>query len=156
MGCTAARKRAFSASSNSVTQMPRLRIFCSAFASRRAQSSRSVCALSRAQARITSGKLSSNAASFSITAGLASCTSGTRVWCLLDGVNGEADLGEHLGGGLYAREVDYLCKHEWAQDAEDILWRRSKLGLFLSPSQQVRLGQYLQSEHPHRPRVHAA
>ncbi|WP_240723106.1 hypothetical protein, partial [Pseudomonas aeruginosa] len=29
-------------------------------------------------------------------------------------------------------------------------------GLFLSPSQQVRLGQYLQSEHPHRPRVHAA
>ncbi|KAB0757791.1 glycerol-3-phosphate dehydrogenase, partial [Pseudomonas aeruginosa] len=42
------------------------------------------------------------------------------------------------GGGLYAREVDYLCKHEWAQDAEDILWRRSKLGLFLSPSQQVR------------------
>ncbi|MBH9420413.1 glycerol-3-phosphate dehydrogenase [Pseudomonas aeruginosa] len=83
-------------------------------------------------------------------------TYGTRVWRLLDGVNGEADLGEHLGGGLYAREVDYLCKHEWAQDAEDILWRRSKLGLFLSPSQQVRLGQYLQSEHPHRPRVHAA
>ena len=83
-------------------------------------------------------------------------TYGTRVWRLLDGVNGEADLGEHPGGGLYAREVDYLCKHEWAQDAEDILWRRSKLGLFLSPSQQVRLGQYLQSEHPHRPRVHAA
>ncbi len=65
-------------------------------------------------------------------------TYGTRVWRLLDGVNGEADLGEHRAAACSAREVDYLCKHEWAQDAEDILWRRSKLGLFLSPSQQVR------------------
>lgn len=39
------------------------------------------------------------------------------------------DLGEHLGAGLYACEVTYLVQHEWAQTSEDILWRRTKLGL---------------------------
>ena len=56
-------------------------------------------------------------------------TYGTRVWRLLDGVNGEADLGEHRAAACMPAKWDYLCKHEWAQDAEDILWRRSKLGL---------------------------
>ncbi|MGV8208902.1 hypothetical protein, partial [Pseudomonas aeruginosa] len=32
---------------------------------------------------------------------------------------------------------------EWAQDAEDILWRRTKQGLFMTPGQQERLAQYL-------------
>ena len=54
------------------------------------------------------------------------------------------DLGENFGAGLYAREVDYLCAEEWACDADDILWRRSKLGLFLGPMQQQRLLRYLQ------------
>ncbi|MCY1309948.1 hypothetical protein D9M70_600940 [compost metagenome] len=67
-----------------------------------------------------------------------------------------ADLGEHLGAGLYAREVDYLCQEEWAVSAEDILWRRTKLGLFMSASQQARLEHYLKHEHPRRPRADAA
>ncbi|MCY1359824.1 Aerobic glycerol-3-phosphate dehydrogenase [compost metagenome] len=71
---------------------------------------------------------------------------GSRCWRLLDGVRSQDDLGEHLGGGLYAREVDYLCREEWAQEAEDILWRRSKLGLFLSTNQQARLRHYLASD----------
>ncbi|WP_346840887.1 glycerol-3-phosphate dehydrogenase [Metapseudomonas otitidis] len=70
-------------------------------------------------------------------------TYGSRVWKLLEGVANLTDLGEHLGGGLYAREVDYLCREEWAQDAEDILWRRTKQGLFMTPGQQERLAQYL-------------
>jgi glycerol-3-phosphate dehydrogenase len=41
--------------------------------------------------------------------------------------------------------VDYLCREEWARDAADILWRRSKLGLFMTPGQQARLSTYLQS-----------
>ncbi|MGC8117788.1 glycerol-3-phosphate dehydrogenase [Metapseudomonas otitidis] len=70
-------------------------------------------------------------------------TYGNRVWKLLEGVANLTDLGEHLGGGLYTREVDYLCREEWAQDAEDILWRRTKQGLFMTPGQQERLAQYL-------------
>lgn len=70
-------------------------------------------------------------------------TYGSRVWKQLEGVANLTDLGEHLGGGLYTREVDYLCREEWAQDAEDILWRRTKQGLFMTPGQQERLAQYL-------------
>lgn len=81
---------------------------------------------------------------------------GMRSWRLLDGVADERDLGEHLGGGLYTREVDYLCHEEWAESAEDILWRRSKLGLFLDAATQRRLDAYLQQEHPHRPRIQVA
>jgi glycerol-3-phosphate dehydrogenase len=54
-----------------------------------------------------------------------------------------ADMGEHLGGGLYTREVDYLCSEEWATTAHDILWRRSKLGLFTTQAEQEKLAAYL-------------
>jgi glycerol-3-phosphate dehydrogenase len=68
-----------------------------------------------------------------------------------------SDLGEHLGGGLYAREVDYLCQQEWVMQAADILWRRTKLGLFMTPSQQARLTRYLRIEAPNNPEgAHAA
>ena len=76
---------------------------------------------------------------------------------MLKGVSNLSDLGEHLGGGLYAREVDYLCQEEWAMQADDILWRRSKLGLFTNASQQARLHSYLRLESPHSPEdAHAA
>ncbi|SDH96011.1 glycerol-3-phosphate dehydrogenase [Pseudomonas benzenivorans] len=83
-------------------------------------------------------------------------TYGSRSWLLLKDVHEQSDLGEHLGGGLYAREVDYLCQEEWAMDAADILWRRTKLGLFMTPVQQARLTDYLKTEHPHNPEVHVA
>lgn len=76
---------------------------------------------------------------------------GSRSWVMLNDVHNLVDLGEHLGGGLYTREVDYLCQHEWAFDASDILWRRSKLGLFMTPAQQTRLSQYLRVKSPHSP-----
>ena len=44
-----------------------------------------------------------------------------------------ADLGRDFGDGLYEREVDYLVDQEWAMTAEDVLWRRSKLGLHVAP-----------------------
>ncbi|MES2819916.1 MAG: glycerol-3-phosphate dehydrogenase [Pseudomonadota bacterium] len=80
----------------------------------------------------------------------ASCY-GSRSWRLLEGATGLDDLGEDLGGGLYSREVDYLCTQEWAVDAADILWRRSKLGLFMTPAQQARLNQYLDALAPRSP-----
>lgn len=46
------------------------------------------------------------------------------------------DLGQHLGAGLYEREVLYMKNHEWARTAEDILWRRSKTGVHLSSDQR--------------------
>lgn len=54
---------------------------------------------------------------------------GSEVWQLLDGVQTPADLGEAVAPGLFARELDYLVREEWARTADDILWRRSKLGL---------------------------
>ena len=41
-------------------------------------------------------------------------------------------LGEDLGQQLYAQEVEYLCRDEWAMQPDDILWRRTKLGLAFS------------------------
>ena len=54
---------------------------------------------------------------------------GTRVAHILDGAGSLADLGEELLKQLYEREVAYLCRVELAQTAEDILWRRTRLGL---------------------------
>ncbi len=64
---------------------------------------------------------------------------GSRSAELLHGLQGVNDLGEDFGGGLHAREVAFLREHEWALDAEDVLWRRSKLGLRLDAAQAARL-----------------
>ncbi|MGK5056229.1 glycerol-3-phosphate dehydrogenase [Janthinobacterium sp. LB2P49] len=56
---------------------------------------------------------------------------GTRIHVLLAGRSDVAAMGEEIAAGLYAAEVDYLRRHEWAVSAADILWRRSKLGLHL-------------------------
>jgi glycerol-3-phosphate dehydrogenase len=53
------------------------------------------------------------------------------------------DLGRDFGGDLYEAEVRYLVEHEWAATAEDILWRRTKRGLKLSPEQAAALQAYL-------------
>ncbi len=70
-------------------------------------------------------------------------TYGARSWRLLEGAQGLSDLGQAIGGGLYTREVDYLCEQEWATTAEDILWRRTKLGLFTTEAEQAELVTYL-------------
>jgi glycerol-3-phosphate dehydrogenase len=54
---------------------------------------------------------------------------GTRSDVLLDGASTPADLGDELAPGLHERELEYLWRTEWARSAEDVLWRRSKLGL---------------------------
>jgi glycerol-3-phosphate dehydrogenase len=55
----------------------------------------------------------------------------------------EADLGENFGGGLYEAEVRYLVANEWARDAADVLWRRTKCGLHMSAAQRSRVAQFM-------------
>lgn len=62
-------------------------------------------------------------------------TYGTCIHKILDGAAAMADLGHAYGGGLFQREVDYLIDQEFARTADDILWRRTKLGLHLSPDE---------------------
>lgn len=68
---------------------------------------------------------------------------GTRAGHLLGEARAPSDLGEIFGGDLSAREVDYLVRHEWARLPDDILWRRSKLGLHMDREGVARLGRYL-------------
>jgi glycerol-3-phosphate dehydrogenase len=68
---------------------------------------------------------------------------GTRVAALLGSARALDDLGEALGGGLYEAEVDYLTRHEWAKSDEDILFRRSKLGLHVDEATAARLRAWL-------------
>jgi glycerol-3-phosphate dehydrogenase len=58
---------------------------------------------------------------------------GTRIRTMLGAAASVAHLGRDIGGQLFEAEVDYLVKHEWACTADDILWRRSKLGLRAAP-----------------------
>jgi glycerol-3-phosphate dehydrogenase len=46
-------------------------------------------------------------------------------------------LGDEVAPGLYEAELQYQCEHEWARCADDVLWRRSKLGLHLSDSERA-------------------
>ncbi|OLO03208.1 glycerol-3-phosphate dehydrogenase [Salinicola socius] len=72
---------------------------------------------------------------------------GTLCLGFLKGKQSQEDLGQHFGGGLTQAEVDYLIEHEWAHSSDDILWRRSKLGLRLTNDEQQALMGYL-SQHP--------
>jgi glycerol-3-phosphate dehydrogenase len=56
---------------------------------------------------------------------------GTRIDAVIGGAKALGDLGRQFGGTLYEAELRYLARHEFAQTAEDVLWRRSKLGLHL-------------------------
>ncbi|HKJ94782.1 MAG TPA: glycerol-3-phosphate dehydrogenase [Gammaproteobacteria bacterium] len=68
---------------------------------------------------------------------------GTRVERLLDGARSMDDLGEHFGADLYESELRYLAEAEWVMTAEDAVWRRSKLGLRLSPGEIQRIDHWL-------------
>jgi glycerol-3-phosphate dehydrogenase len=69
---------------------------------------------------------------------------GTRVGRFLDKANKTADLGRDFGMGLTEAEIDYLVASEWAMTAQDILWRRSKLGLHLPKSATRDIDGYLE------------
>jgi glycerol-3-phosphate dehydrogenase len=58
---------------------------------------------------------------------------GTLLTAMLVDVKSEADMGTAFGGGLTKVELDWLIAHEWAKTAEDVLMRRTKIGLAVGP-----------------------
>ncbi|HYG29267.1 MAG TPA: glycerol-3-phosphate dehydrogenase [Allosphingosinicella sp.] len=68
---------------------------------------------------------------------------GTRLRQLLGDASSVEDLGRHFGHGLYEAEVAYLREKEFARTAEDILWRRTKLGLRMSAAETKALERHL-------------
>jgi glycerol-3-phosphate dehydrogenase len=60
---------------------------------------------------------------------------GTLAWTLLGDSKTIEDLGQNMGHSLTERELRYLISDEWALSADDVLWRRTKLGIRFSPAQ---------------------
>ena len=73
---------------------------------------------------------------------------GTEAFELLKGAESAEDLGEHYGANLTQREVDWLVEKEYARAAEDIVWRRSKLGLRMTAEQIARLNEAMGAAMP--------
>jgi glycerol-3-phosphate dehydrogenase len=68
---------------------------------------------------------------------------GTRIDRVLRNAQSMDDLGTRFAGDLTGAEVRYLVEHEWAQSAEDVLWRRSKLGLLANEAQRAALADFI-------------
>ncbi len=72
---------------------------------------------------------------------------GSRLAIVLDEAKSRADLGPAFGPELTAAEVRYLMTHEWARFPDDVLWRRSKLGLTMQPEERDALAAFM-AAHP--------
>ena len=68
---------------------------------------------------------------------------GTRARAILGAAKSDEDLGQNFGADLYAAEVIYLVEQEWARTADDVLWRRTKLGLRVGADDVARLDAYI-------------
>lgn len=68
---------------------------------------------------------------------------GTKAPALLGTARATGDLGRHFGSDLYEVEVRWLMEKEWARHAEDVLWRRTKRGLYLSREEAAVLENYM-------------
>lgn len=68
---------------------------------------------------------------------------GTDAGAILGDAKSIEELGRHFGGTLYEAEVRWSIEKEWAQTAEDVLWRRTKQGLFLTAEEARGLEEYM-------------
>ena len=57
------------------------------------------------------------------------------------------DVGKHFGACLTAVEIEHLCRHEWAQTAEDVLYRRTKCGVHMTSEQRSEVERYIADNH---------
>ncbi|MEP1442230.1 MAG: glycerol-3-phosphate dehydrogenase [Hyphomicrobiales bacterium] len=73
---------------------------------------------------------------------------GMRAFKFLEDATSMEDMGQDFSGdtdaGLYAREIDYLIDYEWVRDADDVLWRRSKLGIKIKGEAVTQLQTYIE------------
>ena len=70
-------------------------------------------------------------------------TYGTSTFDFLEGNHSLADIGTAFTPTLFQSEVDYLVANEWAITADDVLWRRTKQGLYISNENRELLRDYL-------------
>ena len=70
---------------------------------------------------------------------------GTRVERILGEAQSMDDLGPRFTGDLTGAELRYLVEHEWAETAEDVLYRRSKFGLKATPDERIAINQFIVS-----------
>jgi glycerol-3-phosphate dehydrogenase len=70
---------------------------------------------------------------------------GARVSELLGDAKSLADLGPAVAPDLHERELRFLQTHEWAVSSDDVLWRRSKLGLHYTPAEREQVAAWLQA-----------
>lgn len=74
---------------------------------------------------------------------------GARVAVVLAGARALSDLGAEIGPGLYEAELLYLQREEWAHNSDDVLWRRSKLGLHFNETERQCVAEWMaKMEHP--------
>lgn len=69
---------------------------------------------------------------------------GTDAYKLLDGINSKNSLGTYFGAQLYALEANWCIRHEWAESSDDILYRRTKHGIFMTDEQRSEFDTWLQ------------
>ena len=64
-------------------------------------------------------------------------------------------LGAEVAPGLFEAELDYLHDHEWARSADDVLWRRSKLGLHLNHAERAAVADWCRTHWPDAASINA-
>ncbi|MFM9969183.1 MAG: glycerol-3-phosphate dehydrogenase [Burkholderiales bacterium] len=69
---------------------------------------------------------------------------GTLAREVLGDAHTEAELGENFGGGLFEAEARWLIANEWAREADDILWRRTKCGLHMNAGERDSFTNWMQ------------
>ena len=73
-------------------------------------------------------------------------TYGSQTEKIIGDAQSLSDLGQLFGHNLYEAELRYLVQHEWVITAEDALWRRTKLGMWLTQEEQLQVEQWLRRE----------
>lgn len=70
---------------------------------------------------------------------------GTRTLTLLEGKTDMASLGQYFGAGLYEAEIRYQMDHEWSESADDVLFRRTKLGIRLTEAERQKVDDFIKA-----------
>ncbi len=78
---------------------------------------------------------------------------GTETATMLTGITTIADMGQAFGAGLYEIELRWLIDREFARTADDVLWRRSKLGLHMTEAEQQSVARWFAVQHPGTTRI---
>lgn len=71
---------------------------------------------------------------------------GTRTLAILNGKTDMASLGQSFGAGLYEAEIRYQIKHEWSECADDVLFRRTKLGIRMTPAERQKVDDFIKAK----------